>query len=409
MQGDPPQADAVRPNPRVPPVDARRARPVVILHASFVLSGVFTTLLGPLLPVLASRWSLSDAQSGYLFAAQFTGSIAGVGLSGLSMPRLGYGRTLVVAFALISAGAVTLRSGPWFSGLIAVFVYGVGLGLSIPATNLYVSDLFPTRRAAALSVLNMVWGLGALASPGLTALALRGNHTSFLLLSLAGASAFTAVAFVSIGRTGSPHVAQPASDSDWASVHTGGKALLAAAALMFFLYVGTENAVNGWVGTYAKRLVTGGGADWLLAPACFWAALLAGRGLVPFTLRHTTEQRLSLGGLVLAGGGIAFILAAATRDGILLGALLSGLGLAPVFPVAIAALSHVFGQKASRVAGVTFAMAGLGGATVPWLVGALSTRSGSLRLALGVPLVCVAAMLALQFSSRWPRRRYMLG
>lgn len=400
MQIGPPQAGVGRREPRLPALDACRARSVVVLHASFALSGVITTLLGPLLPVLAARWSLSDAQSGYLFAAQFTGSIAGVCLSSLSMPRWGYGRTLVAAFVLISTGAALLESGPWLAGLSAAFVYGMGLGLSIPATNLCVSDLFPARRAAALSLLNMAWGVGAVASPGLTALALRANHTPLLLLGLSAASALTAVAFAFFGRTGSALVAQPTTDSDEAAARTGSKALLAAAALMFFLYVGTENAVNGWVGTYAKRLTAGGGADWLLAPACFWAALLAGRGLAPFMLRRTPERRLLIAGLLVAGSGIAVILEASTRSGVFLGALVSGLGLAPVFPVTIAALSHVFGRRASRVAGATFAMAGLGGATVPWLVGALSTRTGSLRLALGVPLLCVVAMLVLQHSIR---------
>lgn len=400
MQIGPPQAGVGRREPRLPALDACRARSVVVLHASFALSGVITTLLGPLLPVLAARWSLSDAQSGYLFAAQFTGSIAGVCLSSLSMPRWGYGRTLVAAFVLISTGAALLESGPWLSGLSAVFVYGVGLGLSIPATNLCVSDLFPERRAAALSLLNMVWGVGAVASPGLTAIALRGGHTPLLLLGLSAASALMASAFVSFGRTGPKLIAESNNVPPPVEGLPGGKALLAAAALMFFLYVGTENAVNGWVGTYAKRLTAGGGMDWLLAPACFWAALLAGRGLAPFVLRRTTERRLLIAGLLVAAGGIAVILSAGTRGGVFLGTLVSGLGLAPVFPVTIAALSHVFGRRASRLAGVTFAMAGLGGATVPWLVGALSTRTASLRLAIGVPLLCVVAMLALQGPSR---------
>lgn len=37
---------------------------VPVAHAAFVLTGVVTTLLGPLLPVLLVRWSLDDAVSG---------------------------------------------------------------------------------------------------------------------------------------------------------------------------------------------------------------------------------------------------------------------------------------------------------------------------------------------------------
>ena len=44
---------------------------IVTAHAAFVLTGTVTTLLGPLLPVLATRWALEDASAGLLFTAQF--------------------------------------------------------------------------------------------------------------------------------------------------------------------------------------------------------------------------------------------------------------------------------------------------------------------------------------------------
>jgi len=43
--------------------------------------------------------------------------------------------------------------------------------------------------------------------------------------------------------------------------------------------------------------------------------------------------------------------------------------------------------------GPVFACGNLGGAALPWIVGEVSTRSGSLRLALLVPTVSVLAML----------------
>jgi len=37
-----------------------------VLHAGFALTGVLTTLLGPVLPALSARWRLDDAQAGFL-------------------------------------------------------------------------------------------------------------------------------------------------------------------------------------------------------------------------------------------------------------------------------------------------------------------------------------------------------
>ncbi|MGH9397671.1 MAG: MFS transporter [Terriglobia bacterium] len=384
--------------PRIREWNAPRFGASAILHASFVLSGIVTTLLGPILPILSARWSLTNAQAGYFFASQFIGSMVGVGLSSLLVPRWGYRRTLVIAFAMMCSGVGTVELVSWRTSLASVFLYGIGLGLSIPATNLLVSDLFPDRRAAALNILGLAWGVGAIASPALTALALRTHNARSLFFGLAGTAACMAVCLAwnrgiqagSQERSSKP--SKLVGPSVWRSP------LIPVLALMFFLYVGTENALSGWVATYAKHLSSGAGMAWLFAPSCFWAALLLGRAIAPAVLRRVADLKLMILGLLAAACGITTILAASTLTGIFLGVALSGLGLASVFPITIAALSHCFGVMATRVAGIMFAVAALGGATLPWLVGFLSTRCGSLRLAFGIPLLSVLVMLALQFS-----------
>jgi fucose permease len=54
-----------------------------------------------------------------------------------------------------------------------------------------------------------------------------------------------------------------------------------------------------------------------------------------------------------------------------------------------------FGERSRRIASIMFALAGLGGATMPWFVGLTSTKTGSLRAGLLVPLGGCVAMFAL--------------
>jgi fucose permease len=56
---------------------AARKRLLFLLHAGFLLIGIVTVLLGQILPVLSKRLSLNDREAGYLFVAQFAGSLAG--------------------------------------------------------------------------------------------------------------------------------------------------------------------------------------------------------------------------------------------------------------------------------------------------------------------------------------------
>jgi fucose permease len=79
---------------------------------------------------------------------------------------------------------------------------------------------------------------------------------------------------------------------------------------------------------------------------------------------------------------------------LLAGSSLSGFGMAPIFPVVVAAYADRAGASAS---GLVFSAAGLGGASVPWLVGFVSTASGSLRMG----LVTVSALIVAMFGILW--------
>jgi len=80
-------------------------------------------------------------------------------------------------------------------------------------------------------------------------------------------------------------------------------------------------------------------------------------------------------------------------------ALLAGLGLSSLYPIAIGFLAQGFGAAIPRMAGVMFALSTLGGASVPWLVGYVSTQFASLRSAL---FVAVTGCLMMLFLFRSP-------
>src|SRR5579863_5874792 len=82
-----------------------------LIYSSFVLAGVVTTLLGPILPLLAARWALTDEQAGLFFTFQFFGNLAGIALLGTLLTRCGYGGTFVIGFASIAAGIAGLNLG----------------------------------------------------------------------------------------------------------------------------------------------------------------------------------------------------------------------------------------------------------------------------------------------------------
>jgi len=57
---------------------------------AFLPTGILTTLLGPMLPILIARWHMNDTQAGNLFLVQFLAMLLGVQLSGVLLARWGF-------------------------------------------------------------------------------------------------------------------------------------------------------------------------------------------------------------------------------------------------------------------------------------------------------------------------------
>src|SRR6202166_1269201 len=363
------------------------------LFAGFVISGMIATILGPSLPTFIARWALDDTQAGLFFTTQFTGSLLGVLLSSAILSTRGYRDALVLGFFLMAAGVTGLNSASQYIALLATALYGFGFGIAIPATNLCIAEISGARRAAALNLVNMAWGIGAIACPVLLLAGLRAARYTAVLLTIAACALLLSIFFGSIEFAGlsskSPRTATAKQKINPPHpIHVP-----VALALLFYLYIGTENAISGWAAEQAHRVGAGNSA--VVMPMFFWAGLLSGRGISALILTRVKENLLVITGLVLSAVGATCLLLAATRAQVILGVVLAGFGLAGVYPIFISWLSKWYAARARRLGGVMFSMAALGGATMPWTVGFVSQHANSLRVGLLVPLAGSVAMIVL--------------
>jgi fucose permease len=350
------------------------------------------TILGPSLPTFIARWALDDTQAGLFFTTQFAGSLLGVLLSSAILSTRGYRDALVLGFFLMAAGVTGLNSSSLYAALLATALYGFGFGIAIPATNLCIAEISGARRAAALNLVNMAWGVGAIACPVLLLAGLRANRLTSVLLSIAASALllsifFAAMKFESLSAK-SPGTTTALQKNPAHPIH-----IPVALALLFYLYIGTENGISGWAAEQAHRVGTGNTS--VVMPMFFWAGLLSGRGISALILARAKESWLVISGLVLSAVGTTSLLLAATRSQVILGVMLAGFGLASVYPIFISWLSKWYGERARRLGGVMFSLAALGGATMPWLVGFISQHANSLRVGLLVPLAGCVAMIVL--------------
>ena len=372
-----------------PPV---RSTPVFWIYAQFALIGITTVLLAPLLPTLAVHWGMRDLQSGFFFTAQYGGSTLGSLISTQALPRWGFTRVCTAAMLLLCFGLEIFVAGGASLGLAGVFFCGLGMSLAIAASNIGVAQSNPDRAAAALSVLNLAWGIGAVACPFVIGAGLRVLPLTRLVPLLGMLPLVFVVRFATLDsarRERAP--ATPWKAAPFVLITT-----------LSFLYVGTENAVGGWIASYAKTFAAMSTGAAAMAPSAFYGMLLLGRALAPRILRSHSESKVYRLGLLTAIAGAILILTTGRVPLLLAGAGVVGLGLAALFPIIVAALSRDLRENTERLGGFFFAIGNFGGATLPFLVGAVSTQAHSLRAGMAVNLVSMALLLAI--SAAFSRR-----
>jgi MFS transporter, FHS family, glucose/mannose:H+ symporter len=367
---------------------------LVLLFAGFVLSGIATTIVGPMLPIFIRRWSLDDGQAGLFSTIQFLFALGGTLASSVIAAWRGYRPALVLGFALMGGGLAFLNADTHRIALSATAAFGLGYGLITPGTNLFVAELGGAKSASLLNQLNFAWGAGAMACSPLIALALKTNRLSFLLVGTAifGAILVLGLSFVSFGEQ-KHH--EDAKGGGTASAAVGFGVTIALAA-MFFIYVAMENGVGVWSAEFAKRIANGITGMTTLAPMFFYAGLTIGRASAPFALLHIHERKIVLGALSLTATGIALLIASRSLAVATVAIFFAGLGCASVYPIYIAWLSRWYGKKrAKKIGGIFFALASLGASAAPGLIGAVSQFSGSLRIGFLVPLLCALILICL--------------
>ncbi len=176
-----------------------------VIAASFVLVGVMTTMSGVLLPFLSARYSLPASTTAWLFPAQFLSAATGVISSGVLVRRWGFRATLGLGYALLASGAALFAPATWPSVLAGVCVYGMGVGILNPTSNLAAGTL-SRRGPEMVNVLNFCWGAGAVAGPMiLPALLARSGlrAVTYLMAPLIAAAFAGVVAMAPSGAAGS--------------------------------------------------------------------------------------------------------------------------------------------------------------------------------------------------------------
>ena len=361
--------------------------------AGIFVFGIVMAILGAILPSLFSRIQFDKSQAGNLFFYMNLAMLAMSVFFGPIVDRFGYKIFLALCSLLVALSLVLFNAASTYSFLIlAAVLLGFGGGGLNGGSNALTSDLYPERRSAALNLLGIFFGFGALAIPFLIGTLLGAIGLTTILIIAALLSLIPFVLFLALRF---PQAKQAQGFPLRQAAKVVGHPLLWLCGFLLFFESGNEFTVGGWTSTYLNEYfhLTPTVASFVLAG--YWAAIMVGRLIVTRLVRAVKNEILVLGSAILAL--IAAIIMAASPSGALagFGAVLIGLGFAAIYPTTLAIVGEAFPALSGTAFSVIFVIGLTGGMTAPWLTGKVAMAS-SLRQGFFIPVVCCAMIVIIQ-------------
>lgn len=333
-------------------------------------------LLGAVLPHLSARIGFDLAQAGQLFLVMnLCMLLCSLGI-GPVMDRFGMKALMTLAPLAVGAALAVFAVASGFSGLLgAAALLGAGGGALNGSTNTLIADLHPEpgRKSAALNLLGVFFGFGALLLPfGIGSLV---NRLGLVAILSIAALLCAAVSLFSASLR-FPPAKQTAGVRASDAARFLRMPVVLALGLLLFCESGNEFLLGGYLSTYLTREIHLSLSSAAYALAGFWAAIMLARVLSSRLLLRVPGTRvILLSAAVSALASLALLLTAAS-GGAVTAAIVLGFTLAGIYPTTLGVAGAKFAQHSGTVFGILFTIALSGGILFPWAAGQIANVSG---------------------------------
>jgi len=328
----------------------------VLAHIGFTDGSI-----GPSWPAMRAEFGLSVSGLGTLTAVLTMGFIAGSLLAPRITNRAGIGRSVVMAVGLAEVSLFGFVLSPtWPLINVAWFAGGLAGGWLDASLNGYFARY---RSPRAMNLLHGMFGVGAMLGPLVVVMVLPAWRWAFVGLAAVGVVLFATSLAVSPLWKAAP-----------LEVVSAGRPPRRSTLAAFFFYTGMEVAAGQWSFTllFEQRGMSESTAGWWVG--FFWAGLTIGRlGMGFFGKRISVRTAIDSSVVTIAVGAVILWLDPAGWGAVGLPVL--GFGMAAVFPGLVSFTPAQVGGSGTELAvGYQLAVAGLGAAILPWVVGILAER-----------------------------------
>jgi FHS family L-fucose permease-like MFS transporter len=405
-------------DPNAPTVNAPDLQ--IFVFALFFIFGGITSLNDVLIPMLKKLFSLSSFEAMLVQFAFFTAYFIISLPAAAIVKRLGYMKTATIGLLTMTGGCLLFvpatGMGLLDAILVALFVVAAGITIVQVVANPLISILGPPKTAhSRLTFAQFFNSAGTTIFPFVGAKLILGNLSNMDPHTLTGSAlkAFHAAGTHVVGLTylglavalaivaavvWSRRRQLPEAAPDHSAMFSGfdlfKRPRFGLGSLCIFLYVGAEVAIASLIVNYLEQTSVMG-----LDPesagkhvSWYWGGAMIGRAIGAWLLRLASPGKILAGAASLA---ILMLVISANTTGLVSGYSLLAIGLfnSIMFPTIFTLASEGLGLRTADGSGI-ICMAIVGGAIIPPLTGLTDDVTHSWRIALAIPAVCYAAIVA---------------
>ncbi|MEQ6377474.1 MFS transporter [Bacillaceae bacterium S4-13-56] len=361
---------------------------LVIIYLAFISLGLPDSLLGAAWPVMQEDFGAPLEIAGFLFMTIAGGTILSSLVSGRIIERFGTGKVTFIS-GLMTAGALL---GFYFApSILWLFVWAIPLGLGAGAVDAALNNYVALHyKAHHMSWLHSFWGVGATLGPVIMAQFISGQYSwrsGYLTIAgiqfvLAAILLFSLPLWKRVSKISPVIEDEKREDIQDKFLDENSRVNplqirgVKLALLSFLFYCATEATVGLWGSSFlvnVKGVSAATAAQWV---SFYWGGLTIGRFLTGFiTFKMSNRKIIRMGQIIALVGAVLLVLPFPSILS-LIGFIVVGLGLAPIFPSMLHETPTLFGKTHSqKIMGYQMAVAYTGTTFMPPLLGYIASHT----------------------------------
>ncbi|KAE8352565.1 major facilitator superfamily domain-containing protein [Aspergillus coremiiformis] len=381
---------------------------IISTNVTFLIAGLNDAALGVLIPYIQPTYGVSLFEVSQIYLVNCAGCLIASFSNIHVCSRIGTGGTLVLGAVIQTLGFLLMSWSPPFTLFMAAFfLNGLGSAYQDAQANTFTTAVDNAHRW--LGILHGVYGVGTIISPVVANIIASQTpfwHRFYHVMLCLGLTNLTLLIWTFREGLFKPNTrtsSGTAANELTATISNKAVWILSG---FFFLYVGAEVTVGGWMVQFIISVRNGDPQQVGYIASGFWTGFTLGRVALADITHYFGERRMVFVYLALAVSMQLFFWLVPNIIVIAVAVWFLGFFIGPFYPIGLYVLTQVVPEELRIGAlGLTASLGQAGAAAFPFLTGAIASRAGvvvmqPIMLALFVGIALLWASVPRQMAIR---------